>query len=149
MIKHQSRVPVEQICFCPHCGGRLNEFTRLTYGNIELRNIDEVFFEGEPMPLTRNRYIVIDALVRSQGRLVSRSTLAMAFGGELFDTTVTANISRTRRAFRSRFPDFDQLQVARGFGAYRWVYREKEGQKPCSSASMTWPARKVEEPLVV
>ena len=139
MIRYQSRVTVMQDNYCPHCGGRLVDFAQLTFGNIELRSVDETLFEGVRIHLTKNQYVIVDALVRAQGRLVTRSLLAMAMGRDVYDNTVTANIKRTRDRFCAVSPDFDQLQVVRGFGAYRWEYRGR-------SARLQTPRDNVSDP---
>lgn len=123
MIRYESKARLSQPAYCPHCGNKIANFDRVSYGNIVLNDTDEVFFEGKRMELTKNQHVIIDALVRAKGRLVTYSVLALAMGSEIFDNTVSANIGRTRMKFRSVNHNFDQLQVVRGFGAYRWVFR--------------------------
>ncbi|WP_422110938.1 winged helix-turn-helix domain-containing protein [Erythrobacter longus] len=123
MIRYENKVRLRPAACCPHCGGDLTGCENLSYGNIVLEDIDKIFFEGVRVNLTKNQRIIIDALVRAKGRLITRSALASAIGGDVFDNTVSVNIGRTRMKFRSINPRFDQLQVARGFGAYRWDFR--------------------------
>lgn len=123
MIRHENKLRLRETAYCPDCGNKLTGFAHLSYGNIVLNDIDEVLYEGERIDLTKNQCVIIDALVRAKGRLVTRSTLASAIGGDIFDNTVSANIWRTRLKFRSVKPGFDQLQVIRGFAAYRWDFR--------------------------
>lgn len=123
MSEHKGKAPLAEAAYCPNCGSKFSGFTQFNYGNIELRNTDEVFFEGDPIKLTRNQYVIVDALVRAKGRLITRSSLAVAIDADVFDDAITAHIKRIRDSFRMASPDFDQIQVARGFGAYRWVFQ--------------------------
>lgn len=126
MTAFSTTQPSEQVAFCPCCGCKLAGFEELAYGNIVLRDLDWVIFEGEKIPLPRSQFQIVDALVRARGRGISRSTLAMIIGADIFDNSVTQHVVRARKSFRSVIPDFNQLQVIRGFGAYRWTFR------PCS-----------------
>lgn len=123
MIRHENEALSREIAYCPHCGGNLTTLDQVVYGNIELRAPEEVVFEGKRVNLTRNQLAIVDALVRAKGRAITRSVLAMIIGKDVYDNTVSANIRRTRQSFHTVSPEFDQLQVLHGLGAYRWNFR--------------------------
>ena len=66
---------------------------------------------------------MVEALIKAQGRGLTRSVLATIAGGEIYDQTVSKYIERVRSSFRRIKPGFDQISSMRGFGAYRWNYQ--------------------------
>lgn len=123
MIRHESKASLEDVPYCPHCGGKLVQFDELVYGNVVLKETDKVLLDGKLVPLTSIQYSIVDALVRAKGKGVTRATLAMIIEREVLDEAVTKHIQRIRLTFLSILPQFDQLKVMRGFGAYRWEFR--------------------------
>ncbi|MBX7483460.1 hypothetical protein [Qipengyuania qiaonensis] len=99
------------------------QFEEFTYGNIAIDRRGDLLFEGCPLQLPRSQHVMVEALVKAQGRGLTRSVLATIAGGEIYDQTVSKYIERVRSSFRDIKPEFDQISSMRGFGAYRWNYQ--------------------------
>jgi DNA-binding response OmpR family regulator len=108
---------------CPNCGCNLRRFAPFAYGNVAIDARGQLMFEGHPLPLPRSQHLIVEALVKAEGRGLTRSLLATIIGSEIYDQTVSKYIERIRSSFRRVQPDFDQISALRGFGAYRWDYR--------------------------
>ncbi len=108
---------------CPNCGCNLRRFAPFAYGNVAIDARGELVFEGRPLPLPRSQHMIVEALVKAEGRGLTRSLLATFIDSEIYDQTVSKYIERIRSSFRCVQPDFDQIKALRGFGAYRWDYR--------------------------
>lgn len=126
MMHHQSFQHRAATSLCPNCGCNLRQFEEFTYGNIAIDRRGDLLFEGHPLSLPRSQHLMVEALVKAEGRGLTRSLLATVAGGEIYDQTVSKYIERIRSSFRDIEPEFDQISVLRGFGAYRWNYRSSD-----------------------
>ena len=124
MMPHQNSERPSPTCYCPNCGCNLRQFEEFTFGNIAIDRRGDLLFEGRHLQLPRNQYLIVEALVKAQGRGLTRSVLATIVGADIYDQTVSKYIERVRSNFRDMKPDFDQISSMRGFGAYRWDYRD-------------------------
>lgn len=109
---------------CPNCGCNLDRFEPVTFGNVAIDERGEIVFEGQPLALRRGQHEIVEALVRAKGRCLSRGLLASRLESEIEDQTIVKYVERTRVAFRAVDPRFDQIEALRGFGAYRWAFRQ-------------------------
>lgn len=123
MNHYQNLIPVTSTCLCPNCGCNLSQFEDLGYGNITLKRVGELQFEGSHLRLPKSQYLIVEALVQAKGRGLTRSLLASILGGDIFDQSISKYIERVRTSFRQVKPDFDQISSMRGFSAYRWEYQ--------------------------
>lgn len=123
MIQHHNFKAAVEPCICPNCGCNLGQFQALKYGNIALDQHGNLEFEGCELQLPKSQYIIVEALVKAKGRGLTRSFLATIIGREIYDQTVSKYIERLRSSFRGIDPEFDQISALRGFGAYRWEFR--------------------------
>ncbi|MCA0977161.1 hypothetical protein LCM19_02150 [Qipengyuania flava] len=106
----------------------MRQFEEFAFGNIAIDRRGDLSFEGHHLQLPRSQYLIVEALVKAQGRGLTRSVLATIVGGDIYDQTVSKYIERVRSNFREMKPDFDQISSMRGFGAYRWDYRDSVGR---------------------
>lgn len=106
--------------FCPSCGYQLRNFEAISLGNVSIRNPGRICFNGTVLELPPTQYILADALIRSDGRGLARSTLANMLGSDVNDNSVIKYIERLRSSFRRIDPGFNQIESLRGFAAYRW-----------------------------
>lgn len=111
--------------FCPHCGFNLASCTPVAFGNVAIDQTGLILFEGSPVKLSRCAYQVVEALIRAQGRGVTRSVLANR-QGDVDDATINKYVERARASFLRQHPTFDQIVSLRGFGAYKWSFRSSE-----------------------
>lgn len=125
MIQHHNFKTAVEPCICPNCGSNLGQSHAFKYGNIALNQLGNLEFEGCEVLLPKSQYLIVEALVKARGRGLTRSFLATIIGGEIYDQTVSKYIERLRSSFRQIEPSFDQISSLRGFGAYRWDYRER------------------------
>lgn len=123
MIQHHNFKTAVEPCICPNCGCNLGQFQAFKYGNIALDQHGKLEFEGRKLQLPKSQYLVVEALVKAKGRGLTRSFLATIIGSEIYDQTISKYIERLRSSFRCIDPEFDQISVLRGFGAYRWEFR--------------------------
>ena len=107
---------------CPHCGCHLRTTKAIEYGNIVIAGDGEVAFEDRPVALQRRLHDIVVALVRAEGRALTRSQLAFGLSDDTSDEAIVKAVERLRRHFRQLRPGFDQIETVRGFGAYRWRY---------------------------
>ncbi len=126
MIRNHNFTHDVTACFCPNCGCNLRVSDGLTYGNIVIDERGSLWFEGQTLHLARCQHLIVEALVRSKGRGLTRSFLATIIGGEIYDQTISKYIQRARDSFRQIEPGFDQITSLRGFGAYRWECRSSQ-----------------------
>jgi two-component system, OmpR family, response regulator ChvI len=109
---------------CPSCGTSFARFKTLEYGNVTVSESSEIFFRGINMHLGSSLRLVVDALIRAQGRPLARDTLLNILGGEEnTDRSIDVHISRLRKIFTKAHPDFDQIVSVRGLG-YRWQRKD-------------------------
>ena len=116
--EHTSAVPL-----CPHCGCHLRAAKAIAYGNIAATGEGEIVFEGSPVSLQRRLHDIVLALVRAEGRPLTRSQLAFGLSNDTSDEAIVKAVERLRRHFGQLRPGFDQIETVRGFGAYRWCFR--------------------------
>ncbi|WP_086436851.1 hypothetical protein [Altererythrobacter xiamenensis] len=111
------------IHICPNCGCRLTQFNHFAFGNVEVDQSGFIIFEGRPIELPRTQHLIVDALVKAQGRALTRSILVEILGNDIIDRTVAKYVERIRSSFRDVRSDFDQVEALRGFAAYRWIFK--------------------------
>lgn len=130
MIQYSNLKPAENPCVCPNCGCDLRPFEGLAYGNVVVDDLGNIYFDGCPIELPRSQHLIVEALIKAKGRGLSRAFLATIVGGDIFDQTVSKYIERIRSSFRDIDPGFDQICSLRGFGAYRWTFRDSSLGEP-------------------
>ncbi len=113
---------------CPNCGCNLGRFDQFEFGNIRLDEYGTILFEGREMQLPKSQHLIVEALIRAQGRGLTKAVLADILNSDIYDASVAKYIERVRSSFREVTDDFQQIIALRGFGAYRWLY-----QKPANS----------------
>jgi DNA-binding response OmpR family regulator len=107
---------------CPKCGVSFSRYEDKVYGNVKVSGTSEIFLEGEFIALTTNLRLIVEALIRAEGRPLARDTLLNVSGGEdNTDRVIDAHVCRARRAFTKVNPNFGQIETVRGLG-YRWKY---------------------------
>lgn len=106
---------------CPNCGIALSRYQGVEYGNITITPICEVKLENRIVNLTTNQRIMVDSMIRAEGRPLSRDTLLMVLDKEDMESrTVDIMIVRIRNQFKEAFPAFNQIRCVRQVG-YQWV----------------------------
>lgn len=107
---------------CPHCGFQIGLRKPLIYGNVRIDPSGKISFRSEEIELAPTQYILADALIRARGAGLNRSMLANLIDPDLDEGSITVYIKRLREAFKRLDPAFNQIEVLKGFGAYRWVH---------------------------
>lgn len=115
---------------CHHCGGNLSNRSPFAFGNVAIVDDGLILFDGLALALTRTLFSMADSIIRGRGRGLTCGILAARLGSEVFDESITKYIERLRTSFRSIDPQFDQIEAIRGFGAYRWRYRDADSRMP-------------------
>jgi DNA-binding response OmpR family regulator len=110
--------------FCPNCACDLTQFAPVSFGNVAIDEHGAIVYEGRPVSLRRGQHEIIESLVRAKGRRLSRGLLASRLDRDIEDRTIIKYIERSRMAFRSIDPAFDQIEAQRGFGTYSWTFRK-------------------------
>jgi DNA-binding response OmpR family regulator len=114
---------------CPNCGVDLNRFNGLTFGNLTISETSEIYLDGQLVQMTTTYRMIVEALVKAEGRPLSRDTLLAILGNEDHeDRTIDVYIRRIRQAFLMQLGYFDQIVVERHVG-YRWRKRETPTMK--------------------
>jgi DNA-binding response OmpR family regulator len=112
---------------CPNCGIALRKFEDFTFGNVTVSRTGEIVLDGEPLAVMPTVRMILDALIRAEGRVLSRSVLIDILDvdarGENGIRAIDVYVKRARRALEVILPDFDQIATVRGIG-YRWDRRE-------------------------
>ena len=111
---------------CPNCGIVLKAFEPVFFGNVALLDRGKLVFNGQRLLLPRCQHQIVEALIMAEGRALTASHLAGCLGGDIYDQSIAVYIGRVRSTFRDIDPDFDQIECVRGFGAYKWAYRNAE-----------------------
>ena len=111
---------------CPHCGYHLRTAKAIGFGNVAVTGDGDILFEGSPVILQRRLHDIVLALVRAEGRALTRSQLAFGLSSDTSDEAIVKAIERLRRQFRQLRSGFDQIETVRGFGAYRWRFRASQ-----------------------
>ena len=108
--------------------GRTTETTRLVVGNLEMDLVSrKVVRDGQPLDLTVREFELLEYLMRHEGRVVSRGTLARDVWKETARTTpldnvIDVHIARLRRKVDAEFPT-RLIHTVRGVG---FMLREGE-----------------------
>lgn len=113
---------------CPHCGIALRKFEDFTYGNVTVARTGQIIFNGQDIEASPTSRMLIDALVRAEGRVLTRSVLIDILGVEHVDggcdiRTIDVYVKRSRRAFEAIDSKFNQIVSVRGVG-YRWDIKQ-------------------------
>lgn len=105
---------------CPNCGIDLQRFEPMRLGDLEIEP-HQVRWKGRPVQLTPAGRIMVTAVVRAGGVVVSSRALADAAGSESDDqkNIVAVNMTRVRKAFRAIDPKFNLFESVWGVGI-RW-----------------------------
>ena len=77
-----------------------------------------ILIDGQPVPLTRTEYELLDLFLKSPGKIFSRASLLAAVWPEdviVTERTVDVNITRIRKKLG---PYADRLRTRSGFGYY-------------------------------
>lgn len=109
---------------CPNCGTSLSKYEDFTYGNVTVARSGQIIFMGEDIDASPTSRMLIDTLVRAEGRVLTRSVLLDILGVEHAEggcdiRTIDVYVKRSRRAFEAIDPTFNQIISVRGIG-YRW-----------------------------
>jgi DNA-binding response OmpR family regulator len=110
---------------CPHCGHDLERVENFRLGDLEIVRGAEIRWKGRRVPLSLSRLLIVTAIARADGALVSIPALAEAIGYDGDDPAkiLDVHICRIRQAFREIDPDFDCVERERGCtgsGLTRW-----------------------------
>lgn len=105
---------------CPDCGCDLGDAGRLELGNVHIESLGDIRFLGRKVELNRAQWLVVEALVRAEGRYLSRGLLVDIVNTDIDEESITQYVRRARAAFRKIDPQFDQIETLRGFRSYRW-----------------------------
>ena len=94
-------------------------------GDVEMHPLSrEVYVEGQPLELTSVEFALLEALVKSPGRIVSRERLTeIVLGRDLrpFDRVIDVHVSNLRRKLGN-----ERIKTVRGSG-YLFVVRAMRG----------------------
>lgn len=109
---------------CPNCGLDLSPFETISRGDLSIPDQVTIRWRGRDLKLTRQQRLIVLALVRADGQIVSRHALMEACGTESDyaldpSNVVDVQLSRIRNAFKSVEPMFDQIETVWGAGL-RW-----------------------------
>lgn len=110
---------------CPSCGASLAPTAALSCGNVAIDEDGDVQFRGRTVPMTRRERDLASALIRAQGRWLTRGALVDALGIDINDSTISKYVQRLRLKFKAMDPDFDQICCGKGFGTYRWLKHDR------------------------
>lgn len=112
---------------CPNCGIALRKYEDFHFGNVSIDHRSEIVLDGQEVPIAPQPRMVAEALIRAEGRTLTRSVLLEIAGvedriggGEGVDIrTIDVYVKRARWAFKAIDPNFGQIKMMRGLG-YRW-----------------------------
>lgn len=113
---------------CPNCGISLSRYEDFTYGNVTVARSGQIIFNGVDIEASPTSRMLIDTLVRAEGRVLTRSVLLDILGVEHPEggcdiRTIDVYVKRARRAFEAIDSTFDQIVSVRGLG-YRWEVKK-------------------------
>ena len=105
---------------CPCCGYDVANDEPITRPEISMKPYGDCYFHGQPIRLTAAERAVIWALLKADGRPLSRATIAERVGyeGEDFNT-IDVYMSRIRAKLRRVSPEIP-IENIRGAGL-RWA----------------------------
>lgn len=105
---------------CPNCGIMLRKYEDFDYGNVTVSKTSDILLNGQQVKAIGVVRIIAENLIRSEGRVLSRSMLLEVSGCEDGDLrTADVYVRRVRTAMREIDPSFDQIKTVHGLG-YRW-----------------------------
>ena len=111
---------------CPNCGVDLQKFEAQAFGNIAINEQHELVYAGGIVKLHNTSRMIITALIRGQGKVISRNAIANILDLEADITgpgnAINTYLTRARRAFEAIDPEFDQIVLHRGMG-YSWQFK--------------------------
>lgn len=124
---------------CPNCGIALRKYEDFHFGNVSIDKRSEIVFKGREVPISPQSRMVAEALIRAEGRVLTRSVLLDITGVDGGEDgadirTIDVYVKRARNAFKEIDPNFDQIIAMRGLG-YRWEKRENFFERFEGSAS--------------
>lgn len=109
---------------CPHCGYGLKVSEPFQYGNVSINQAEEIVYMGQILSLLPTSRIVVGALIRAQGRPLTRDALLNIVDGTGSDRSIDTYFARARTIFREIDPSFNQIKAMRDTG-YKWNFQEK------------------------
>ncbi len=112
------------LALCPECGCNLTEHDFVRYGNVMVLDRGEIAFENAILRMPRCQYDIVKTLILAKGRSLTKNFLAYVLGNDINESSIAKYVQRTRDGFREIDPSFEQIISLRGFGAYRWKYRD-------------------------
>jgi DNA-binding response OmpR family regulator len=114
---------------CPNCGIDLAKFEAKSFGNITIDEARQLVLNGKPVTIQPSPRDFVVALVRAQGRILTREALANVVGheGDIWGpgNAVNTYIQRARTALKEADPAFDQIVTHTGLG-YSWRFKVGE-----------------------
>jgi DNA-binding response OmpR family regulator len=114
---------------CPSCGVSLSKFEPLVLGNVEVTAGHDIVFNGKVVTFSGSQTrILVETLIRGNGRTMTREVLLNAIDSDGSDRSIDVYISRARRAFRTIDPAFDQIVARRDLG-YAWLSKGTARQR--------------------
>lgn len=113
---------------CPNCGVDLKKFEPMTIGDITIDTTQELFYRGEKVSMPQVFRMVMVALARNAGRVMTRDALQNAIGqdDDIDARSIDSYVNRGKKAIRTVDPSFDKIRCIRGLG-YMW---EPDARKP-------------------
>ena len=111
---------------CPNCGIALSRFEAFTHGNVTISESSEIVFRGQRVPLAPAIKLITEALIRANGRPMSRDALMNVIGGDIMERSIDVYVRRARLSFQKIDPRFAQIICVRGLRGYRWEKKELE-----------------------
>ena len=99
---------------CPNCGFDLERLARLQLGDLDIPSGRvEIRWKGKRVPLTVSERLIVAAIARADGLVVSHAALAEILGyeGDRIDSLAAVYIHRIRLAFRLIDPEFDRIDT--------------------------------------
>ena len=107
----------------------MKPFEKMSLGNVCIGEFGCVTYNSHHIKLPPSLFLLAEALIRAEGRGLTRAVLASVVGMDVNDSTVTKYIARLREAFCKYDPGFNQIECIKGFGAYRWVRQRDAGRR--------------------
>ena len=109
---------------CPHCGYSLKASEPFEYGNVRINEAGEIVYHGQVLPLYPSSRMLVGAIIRSQGRPLTRDALLNIIDCNGSDRSIDTYFARARAIFRNIDPSFNQIKAMRDTG-YKWNFQEK------------------------
>lgn len=104
---------------CPHCGYNLVAYASVLDGSWSYEPAIGLRYEDRPVPLSPARALLVGALLRAQGRALSKNALLGAMGSEdATEESVNVQVCHIRRIMQEAGTPCP-IETIWGFG-YRW-----------------------------